>query len=157
MENNAQKVQKYQNTLLKTFDSELIARLHLVPVVFKTGQKIEQPGKAIRNLYFLETGMASMTTIFLDGSEVEVGMFGYESVIGVSSLMGTIQSLNHVYAQIAGVGYRCSYETALKEFERLGVFHNLCLRYVRLNSYSRPSLRVALQCITLSRDSRAGS
>lgn len=125
------KFRNYQNTLLKTFDSELIARLHLVPLVFKTGQRIEQPGKSIKSLYFLESGMASMTTTFRDGSEVEVGMFGYESVIGVSALMGTIQSLNHVYMQVEGTGYRCSYEHALKEFERFGVFHNLCLRYVQ--------------------------
>ena len=124
-------VSKYQNTLLKTFDSELIARLRLSPVIFKTGQKIEQPGKPIKYLYFLEGGMASMTTLFHDGTEVEVGMFGYESVIGVSALMGTIQSLNHVYTQIEGTGYRCSYEIALKEFDRFGVFHNLCLRYVQ--------------------------
>jgi hypothetical protein len=45
--------------------------------------------------------MASMTTMFPGGPEVEVGMFGYESVIGVSALMGTVQSLNHVYTQIA--------------------------------------------------------
>jgi CRP-like cAMP-binding protein len=125
------KLSNYQNTLLKTFDRELIARLRLSPIVFKTGQKIEEPGKPIKYLYFLEGGMASMTTLFNDGTEVEVGMFGYESVIGVSALMGTIQSLNHVYTQIEGTGYRCSYEIALKEFDRFGVFHNLCLRYVQ--------------------------
>jgi len=122
---------KYKNTLLKTFDSDLIARLRLSPVAFKAGQKIEQPGRPIKHLYFLDSGMASMTTSFLDGAEVEVGMFGYESVIGVSALMGTIQGLNHVYTQIEGTGYRCSYESALKEFERFGAFHNLCLRYVQ--------------------------
>ena len=121
----------YKNTLLKAFDSELVARLELKPLIFKTGHKIEQPGKPIKNLYFLESGMASMTTLFRDGHEVEVGMFGYESVIGVSALMGTIQSLNHVYTQIEGAGYRCGYETALEEFERFGVFHKLCLRYVQ--------------------------
>jgi CRP-like cAMP-binding protein len=126
-----QKVPKYKNTLLKAFDSELIARLHLTPVVFKTGQMIEEPGSPIRNLYFLDSGMASMTTMFLGGTEVEVGMFGYESVIGVSALMGTVQSLNHVYTQIAGAGFRCSYEDALKEFGRFGLFHKLCLRYVQ--------------------------
>lgn len=131
MNDIAQRAPMYQNTLLKAFDSELITRLHLTPVVFKTGQKIEEPGKPIRNLYFLDSGMASMTTRFLGGSEVEVGMFGYESVIGVSALMGTIQSLNHVYTQIAGAGYRCSYEDALKEFGRFGMFHKLCLRYVQ--------------------------
>ena len=124
-------IRNYQNTLLRTFDGELIARLSLAPIVFKPGQRIEQPGKPIKNLYFLESGMASMTTLFHDGTEVEVGMFGYESVIGVSALMGTIQSLNHVYTQIEGTGYQCSYERALKEFDRLGVFHKLCLRYVQ--------------------------
>ncbi len=122
---------KFSNTLLRSFDSELIARLHLTPVAFKTGQRIEQPGKPIRHLYFLESGMASMTATFLNGSEVEVGTFGYESVIGVSALMGTVQSLNHVYTQIQGYGYRCTYENGLKEFERFGVFHNRCLRYVQ--------------------------
>lgn len=126
-----QKAPKYQNTLLKTFDSELIARLQLTPIAFKAGQKIEQPGRPIKNMYFLDSGMASMTTTFIDGTEVEVGMFGYESVIGVSALMGTIQGLNHVYTQIEGTGYRCSFESALREFERFGVFHNLCLRYVQ--------------------------
>jgi CRP-like cAMP-binding protein len=127
----SKKSSKYQNTLLKSFDSELIARLQLAPVVFKAGQKIEQPGKPVRYLYFLDSGMASMTTMFAGGPEVEVGMFGYESVIGVSALMGTVQSLNHIYTQVAGTGYRCSYANALKEFERFGVFHNLCLRYVQ--------------------------
>jgi CRP-like cAMP-binding protein len=122
---------QYKNTLLKAFDSETIARLDLSPIDFKTGQRIEQPGKPIKNLYFLESGMASMTTLFHDGSEVEVGMFGYESVIGVSALMGTIQSLNHVYTQIEGHGYRCTYEHAVAEFKRFGLFHKLCLRYVQ--------------------------
>lgn len=72
-----------------------------------------------------------MTTMFPGGTEVGAGMFGYESVIGVSALMGTVQSLNNVYTQVAGTGYRCSYANALKEFSRFGVFHDLCLRYVQ--------------------------
>ena len=127
----AESISKYQNTLLNSFDSELIARLHLAHVVFKAGQRIEEPGKPIRHLYFLESGMASMTALFLNGSEIEVGMFGSESVIGVSALMGTVQSLNHVYTQIEGIGYRCTYEHGLREFERFGVFHDRCLRYVQ--------------------------
>src|SRR5580698_8393851 len=102
---------KYANTLLQSFDPELIERLRLKAVTFKVGQEIEFPGKPIKHLFFLEEGMASMTTTFKDGREVEVGMFGYESVIGVSALMGTKQSLNRVYTQIAGWGYRCKFET----------------------------------------------
>jgi CRP-like cAMP-binding protein len=121
----------FTNTLLHSFDSELIARLHLKPVAFKVGHEIEFPGKPIKHLFFLEDGMASMTTTFKNGREVEVGMFGYESVIGISALMGTKQSLNRVYTQIAGWGYRCPLEAAATEFGRCGPFQRLALRYVQ--------------------------
>ena len=121
----------FKNTLLMTFDKALIDRLQLKPVQFLLDQEIERIGGAIRNLYFVEEGMASMTTTFKDGSQVEVGMFGYESVIGISALMGTKQSLNRVYTQIVGSGYRCAIETAHEEFARCGMFQRLTLRYVQ--------------------------
>jgi hypothetical protein len=37
-------------------------------------------------------------------------MFGYESIIGVSALMGTKRSLNRVYTQIPGYVYSCTVE-----------------------------------------------
>jgi len=121
----------YKNTLLKRFDAELIGRLRLKRVDFTVGQEIEDPGEPIRHLYFLEQGMASMTTTFEDGSQVEVGMFGFESVIGVSALMGTKLSLNRVYTQIAGWGYGCEYEVANEEYDRCELFQKLALRYVQ--------------------------
>jgi CRP-like cAMP-binding protein len=72
-----------------------------------------------------------MTTTFKDGSQVEVGMFGYESVVGVSALMGTKKSLNRVYTQIAGHGYSCLVEDARREFSLGGDFQFLALRYVQ--------------------------
>jgi CRP-like cAMP-binding protein len=122
---------KYANTLLQSFDSELIDRLHLKSVAFKVGHAIESPGNSIKHLIFLEEGMASMTTTFRNGRQVEVGMFGYESVIGVSALMGTKQSLNRVYTQISGWGYRCRFEAAAAEFGHGGSFQRLALRYVQ--------------------------
>jgi CRP-like cAMP-binding protein len=121
----------FKNTLLKALDGDITARLQLQPVKFELKHEIEYPGSPIDHLYFLEEGMASMTTTFKDGSQVEVGMFGYESVIGVSALMGTRRSLNRVYTQIAGHGYSCPVEAAKKEFSLGGAFHFLTLRYVQ--------------------------
>ena len=123
--------QVYKNTLLRALDPEVVARLHLSRVSFEVGHEIEFPGKPVRLLYFVEAGMASMTTTFLDGSQVEVGMFGYESVIGVSALMGTKRSLNRVYTQIEGYGFSCPVENGLREFSRGERFHSLALRYVQ--------------------------
>lgn len=58
-------------------------------------------------------------------------MFGYESVIGISGLMGTKRSLNRVYTQIPGHGYSCLLETAHREFHLGGSFQALALRYVQ--------------------------
>lgn len=121
----------FKNTLLRSLDEEIIARLRLQPISFALNQEIEYPGSPIKRLYFLEDGMASMTTTFKDGSQVEVGMFGYESIIGISGLMGTRKALNRVYTQIAGKGFYCSIETATREFFLGGQFHSLALRYVQ--------------------------
>ena len=121
----------FKNTLLKALDRDIIERLRLQPVKFELKHEIENPGDRIDHLCFLEEGMASMTTTFRDGSQVEVGMFGYESVIGVSALMGTKKSLNRVYAQIAGHGYTCNVEDARREFRLGGAFQFLALRYVQ--------------------------
>ena len=121
----------FKNTLLKALDGEIVERLRLQPVKFKLKHEFENRGDLIDHLYFLEEGMASMTTTFKDGSQVEVGMFGYESVIGVSALMGTKKSLNRVYTQIAGHGYSCHVEDARREFRLGGRFQFLALRYVQ--------------------------
>jgi CRP-like cAMP-binding protein len=76
----------YKNLLLGKLEKEVIARLNLRPVVFEMGYEIETPGRPITHLFFVEEGMASVTTSFQDGSQVEVGTFGYESVIGISAM-----------------------------------------------------------------------
>jgi CRP-like cAMP-binding protein len=121
----------FKNSVLRSLDSDIIDRLGLQPVKFELMHEIEYPGSPIERLYFVEEGMASMTTTFKDGSQVEVGMFGYESVIGVSALMGTKKSLNRVYTQIAGHGYSCTVESARKEYSLGGEFQTLALRYVQ--------------------------
>jgi CRP-like cAMP-binding protein len=122
---------RFKNTLLNALDAQVIARLRLVPVTFQLNHEMEYPHRPIKHLYFLETGMASMTSTFEDGSQVEVCTFGFESVIGVSALMGAKKSLNRVYTQIAGHGYSCTVESALKEFSLGGTFQYLTLRYVQ--------------------------
>ena len=134
-------MEEFQNTLLRSLGTEIRRRLCLRPVKFELKHEIEYPGKNIDQLYFVEEGMASMTTTFTDGSQVEVGMFGYESVIGVSALMGTKRSLNRVYTQIAGHGYACGVEPARREFERGEDFQHLALRYVQTQLVHGNSVR----------------
>jgi CRP-like cAMP-binding protein len=128
---NSRTLSTFKNTLLKNLDAEIIERLSLRPVKFELRHQIEYPGNPIEHLFFVEEGMASMTATFNDGSQVEVGMFGYASVIGVSALMGAKKSLNRIYTQIEGRGFSCTVEAARKEFRRGGAFQQLMLRYVQ--------------------------
>lgn len=121
----------YRNAVLHSLDPEILDRLRLRPVVFEIQHEIEIPGMPVDHLYFLEEGMASMTTTFRDGSQVEVGMFGFESVIGISALMGTKTALNRVFTQIAGSGYCMPLDVARREFCLGGLFQGLLLRYVQ--------------------------
>ena len=122
---------RFKNTLLRKLDDATIDRLDLHPIKFEVLHEIEFPGSPLTHIYFVEEGMASMTTTFQDGSQVEVGMFGYESVIGISALMGTRRSLYRIYTQIEGRGYVCTVDCARTEFLRGGPFQTLTLRYLQ--------------------------
>jgi CRP-like cAMP-binding protein len=121
----------FRNRLLRSLDADSIERLRLRPIVLERRHEMEFPGKSIDHLFFIEEGVASMTITFRDGSQVEAGLFGYESVIGASGLMGTLQSLNRVYMQIAGRGYCSPIHAARQEFRRCSRFHDLTLGYVQ--------------------------
>ena len=106
-------------------------RLHLRRVRLSAGRHIEFPGSAIESLFFLEAGVALMTNTFNDGSQVEVGLFGHESVLGVSALMGTKRSLNRVYMLLDGYGFATPAAAAKAEFSRCAEFQHLALRSVQ--------------------------
>lgn len=123
--------ERFRNTILQHLDPAIIQRLQLRPVQLEVRQNLEEPGQAIRHVFFVEEGIGSMTTIFKDGFEVEVGMFGYESAVGISALMGTKHSLNRIFMQLGGYGFSSPLQAAQEEFARHGEFHHLALRYVQ--------------------------
>ncbi len=121
----------YKNEVLRRMSPEVISRLQLRPVDLPLNREIEFPGNRIDHLFFLESGIASMTATFLDGFQVEIGLAGLESVLGASSMMGTRRSLNRVYMQVAGRGFSSPTEVATVEFKRGEAFHDFTLRYVQ--------------------------
>ena len=124
-------VTAFKNTVLQHLDRDAVERLQLHPANLPVRRELQSPGQAIEHIYFVEAGIGSMTAVFRDGSQVEVGMFGYESVVGVSALMGAKMSLNHVFMQLGGHGYASPLAAAKAEFKRNETFHDLTLRYVQ--------------------------
>lgn len=121
----------FRNTLLQHLEPDAVARLQLRPVGLPLLHEFETPGKSIAHVVFLEEGIASMTTAFESGAQVETSMFGYESVIGLSALMGVKLSLNRIFMQFAGHGFIAPVRAARAEFQRGELFQRLTLRYVQ--------------------------
>jgi CRP-like cAMP-binding protein len=83
----------YRNVILRNLDAETITRLHLRPVKLEVRHPLEEPGEPVDHVFFLESGIASVTVRFSDGFEVEAGMYGHDSLSGISAFMGTRGSL----------------------------------------------------------------
>ena len=121
----------FKNSLLQHLHPQVIANLQLRRVDLPLRHELESPGNSIDHIFFIEEGIGSMTTSFSNGTQVETSMFGYESAIGVSALMGVKHSLNRIFMQLAGYGYISPLRAARDEFRRQGQFHTLALRYVQ--------------------------
>lgn len=121
----------FRNTLLRNLEHEVISRLQLRAVKLPVMHPLEVPGKSIDHIFFIEEGIGSMTTCFENGSQIETSMFGYESAVGVSALMGVKQSLNSIFMQLSGHGYASPIQAARAEFRRGGKFQYLALCYVQ--------------------------
>lgn len=124
----------FRNLILQHLEVEAIERLELRPADLELAMVLERPGGTIGQLFFIEEGVGSMTTIFEDGSQVEAGMFGFESAIGASALMGVRSSNYQIAMQVPGYGYTVAKEVAEREFRRFDVFHDLVLRYITSQS-----------------------
>lgn len=131
---------RYRNLLLQDLDPEARARLQLKRVRLPVRFQMQGPQQPITALYFIESGLGSMTTLLNNGMQVEVGTFAYESAVGISALIGARQSLNRVFMQIAGEGYVAPLEQARYEFAHNKHFCEMVLGCVRVH------LTQATQC-----------
>jgi CRP-like cAMP-binding protein len=57
--------------------------------------------EAIEHVYFLEGGLGSLVARQEDGAEVEVGIFGYEGMIGTPIVLGVDRSPHRCFMQLA--------------------------------------------------------
>ncbi len=83
---------------------------HLQRVDLPQGMLLVKSDRDIHWIYFPERGMGSMSSVDLEGTQVEVGIIGREGMIGVQALLGQPQTRTTVIMQGAGDGYRIRVE-----------------------------------------------
>jgi CRP-like cAMP-binding protein len=78
----------------------------LAPVDLPVETVLEEANKPIENVYFLESGIASV--VAGAGDLIEVGLIGREGMTGLSIVMGDDRSVNRTFVQGTGSALRMS-------------------------------------------------
>ena len=139
------------NRLLQTLSSSDIELLapHLMTVVLRVPQDMEWPNRSIREVYFPDTGIASVVAINPDGKQVEVGVIGSEGMSGAAVILGNERSPHSTYVQIAGRGMRISAGDLRDAMAASASLRALLLRYVQTFMMQTAHTAIANACASL--------
>jgi len=100
------------------------------------GKVIYESGDVLRYAYFPTTCIISLLYVMENGSSAEIAVVGNEGIVGVALFMGGQTMPNRAIVQSAGHAYRLRAPQLMLEFNRaggrrVGIFHNLLLRYTQ--------------------------
>ncbi len=122
-----------QNRLLARLAPKDFAALrpHLEAMNLPLRFDLEKPGRRIDNVYFVETGIASVVAIQSNDARVEVGLIGCEGMSGVAIVLGNHQTPNETYMQVAGAGHRISSDALRTAMAKNAGLQPILLKYVQ--------------------------
>lgn len=104
---------------------------HLIPIDLPTGEMLIRPHQPVEQLYFLESGIASITTAGNDG-QVEVGLVGREGLVGAAPvILGSDRIPHDQFMQLGGAGWRIAASILKEACVTSQGLHRLLLRYVQ--------------------------
>lgn len=95
-----------RNRLLASLVEDDVERLrpHLRPVELEMQMRLQIPHEPVAEVYFPETGIASIVAIGADDRRIEAGLFGRDGMTGTPILLGNQSSPNEIFVQLAGTG-----------------------------------------------------
>jgi CRP-like cAMP-binding protein len=102
----------------------------LEPVSLPLRQVIYEVGKPLDEVYFIEAGVASVLTTMANGSTIEVGMIGFEGIVGMAALLGAEVSAQQIIVQVPVNALRMKMSTCRVAFDQSTGFRTAVLRYL---------------------------
>lgn len=120
------------NRILRLLPAKELEQIlpQLKPVDLVTRTVLITPEQDLESVHFVEDGVVSLVSTLEDGTRIEIGMVGFEGMVGLPILLGTGTSPWEGMVQVNGHGLRMSasaFRTALTELPSL---LGLMLRYV---------------------------
>ena len=96
------------NHLLRLLDSEAYDSLSAVPVQLHARDVLYEPGMPALHAYFPVGAVVSIVSTMESGASAEVAVVGREGLVGLDSVLGTVQSPTSAVVQFAGTALRVS-------------------------------------------------
>lgn len=122
-----------ENRILNALTGEEYGRLapHLEFIQTNHGQILYQTAQTIDYVYFPDKTMISLVSQMSDGGSVEVGVVGFEGVVGLPFLLGVEESPHETMVQVHDGVARMPAHLLWEEFRRGGVLQEVLLRYTQ--------------------------
>jgi CRP-like cAMP-binding protein len=109
-------------------------RLFLTTVPIRVKQVLQKTGEPVRDVYFLNGGVASITTTLSDGTTVEAATIGDEGMIGIEAFLGAdAVAPGDTLIQVPDTSAETmSVDDFRREVSRPGLFRDLVGRYTQV-------------------------
>jgi len=84
----------------------------------KQGTMLYEPHKPFRQVYFPETGVASIVSVLDDNTEIEVATVGYEGMVGLPLFLGANKTSAKAFWQVEGKAFALDAKSLREETRR---------------------------------------
>jgi len=142
---------KSSNRLLNSLSTADFGLLgpNLEPLDLALRQVLETPNKRIDDVYFIDSGFASVVAIQAKQVRAEVGLIGREGMTGLPIVLGNHLSPQSTFIQAAGSGQRIDAIVLRKAINSSPSLHAALLRYVQAFMVQTTHTAVANACARL--------
>jgi len=110
-----------------TDGESLFSKLELVRL--KVHHLLHETGDALKSVYFCNSGMISILSVFPDGKSVEVGLVGKEGAVGLPLLVGFRTAPTRAISQIDATAFRVDGEALVAFLRKFPMLERNLQRY----------------------------
>lgn len=123
----------YRNRLLGLLDAQDRSLLspHLEHVELELRDCLEQQGRPIKFVYFIEEGIGSIVAKMAPGRDAEAGILGHEGMTGTVAVLGGDLAPHECFVQLAGAAMRIPIAPFRDALERSPTLRRFLLRFVQ--------------------------
>ena len=140
-----------QNRLLTSLSAADLGLLrpNLEPLALAVRYVLETPNKRIDDVYFIDSGFASVVAIQGKQVKAEVGLIGREGMTGLPVVLGNHLSVQSTYIQAPGSGHRIDAIVLRKAMNTSPSLRASLLKYVHAFMIQTTHTAVANACAKL--------